>query len=323
MWYHCFMDDGRPRGSKVPPTVEAIRRDAGADQIREVMTAVREALSATGQAGQSSQQAASETRQAVARARLVLRLSAQETRRTAELARREASGERLTRVESRALTRDRLLDAAADVFNRLGYHGASLEAVAEAAGYTKGAVYSNFATKGDLFLALHRRYTSRQLEQQLAAMANLSLDELADQGGEQLIAMARERGQWDLLQIEFWLAAMRDPELRASMAKGNEAMWDVIGTLFGDRLRRAGGQSPFTGAEFAKLVNALGSGLLLQLYLDPDFIDASVFARAIRALAGATLNAASGCEEAARPADPAPPPAPEPPAPERPLAPRQ
>jgi len=64
---------------------------------------------------------------------------------------------RLTRDERRAQTRERLIDAAADVFNRLGYHGASLEAVADAAGYTKGAVYSNFASKADLFVALAER----------------------------------------------------------------------------------------------------------------------------------------------------------------------
>jgi AcrR family transcriptional regulator len=54
---------------------------------------------------------------------------------------------RLTREQARQQTRERLLDSAAEVFKRLGYHGATLEAVAEAAGYTKGAVYSNFETK--------------------------------------------------------------------------------------------------------------------------------------------------------------------------------
>jgi AcrR family transcriptional regulator len=273
---------GPARGPQEPPI--------GADQVREAMESARAALAATRQAAQSSRQAAGETRDAVARARLALRLSAEETRRAAELASRDASGDRLSRAESRTLTRERLLDAAAEVFNRLGYHGASLEAVAEAAGYTKGAVYSNFATKGDLFIALHRRYTAGQLQQQLAAMANLSLDQLADQGGEMLIGQAREREQWDLLQIEFWLAAMRDPDLRASMARSSDEFWEVIGALFGDLLQRAGAHPAFTGVEFAKLVNALGSGLLLQLYLDPDFVDASVFARAIRALAGAPAD---------------------------------
>src|SRR5947208_10574781 len=60
---------------------------------------------------------------------------------------------RLTRAESAALTRGRLLEAAQRVFFERGFHGASLEAVAEEAGLTKGAVYSRFESKADLFLA--------------------------------------------------------------------------------------------------------------------------------------------------------------------------
>src|SRR5258708_12401897 len=61
---------------------------------------------------------------------------------------------RLTRAESRRRTRVHLLEAAAEVFARRGFHGASVEEVAEVAGYTKGAVYSNFTSKDDLFLAV-------------------------------------------------------------------------------------------------------------------------------------------------------------------------
>jgi AcrR family transcriptional regulator len=60
---------------------------------------------------------------------------------------------RLTRAESAARTRARLLAAAQRVFFERGFHGASLEAVAEEASLTKGAVYSRFESKADLFLA--------------------------------------------------------------------------------------------------------------------------------------------------------------------------
>jgi AcrR family transcriptional regulator len=211
----------------------------------------------------------------------------EDAQRTAEPSPRDPAGTRRSRAENRALTRERLLDAAADVFNRLGYHGASLEAVAEAAGYTKGAVYSNFATKGDLFLALHRRYAHRQATGQVAAMNHLSLEQIGDQGGHLLVEMARSQETWDLLQIEFWLAAMRDPELRTAMARDSHELWEELGAQFGEKFEAEGLRPPFSGAEFAKLVNALGSGLLLQLYIDPGFVDADLFARAIRALLGA------------------------------------
>jgi AcrR family transcriptional regulator len=234
----------------------------------------------------STRDAVKDTREAVARTREALAHSAAELRRAAELSERELAGERLSRAESRALTRERLLDAAAEVFNRLGYHGASLEAVAEAAGYTKGAVYSNFATKGDLFVALQRRYAARRASDQGAAIANLTLEQLADQGGVALLEQARSQESWNLLQIEFWLAAMRDPELRAAMARDNDELWTELGARFDEKFEGAGIRPPFTGVEFAKLVNAFGSGLLLELYLDPDFVDPGLFSRAIRALAG-------------------------------------
>jgi AcrR family transcriptional regulator len=234
----------------------------------------------------STREAVAATRAAIARSREALTQSAAELRRAAELSAKESAGERLSRAESRVLTRERLLDAAADVFNRLGYHGATLEAVAEAAGHTKGAVYSNFATKGDLFLALHRRYALRQIADQGAGMANLSLEQIGDQGGILLAEQVRSQESWDLLQIEFWLAAMRDPELRAAMARDSEELWEELGGRFDEKFESAGLRPPFTGGEFAKLVNALGSGLLLQLYIDPSFADPGLFSRAIRALLG-------------------------------------
>jgi len=87
---------------------------------------------------------------------------------------------RLTREEARQQTRERLLDAAADVFKRLGYHGASLEAVAEAAGYTKGAVYSNFDTKADLFQALLDRYVQAEIASQEQLFAGMTLQQAID-----------------------------------------------------------------------------------------------------------------------------------------------
>ena len=64
---------------------------------------------------------------------------------------------RLTREESRAQTRDRLLEAAREVFARNGFHGASVEEIASAAGFSTGALYSNFEGKEDLFLVLMER----------------------------------------------------------------------------------------------------------------------------------------------------------------------
>jgi AcrR family transcriptional regulator len=200
----------------------------------------------------------------------------------------------LSRAESRERTRELLLDAAAEVFARLGYHDGSLETVAEAAGFSKGAVYSNFATKSDLFLALLDRQARRRIDEQAGAMAALSLEQIADYGGRALTDMATAQRSFDLLQIEFWLAAARDPEIGAKFAEGSRALWQEAGALFDRKFAEEGHAPPFSGQEFAILVNALGTGLLMQLYLDPGAVDATLFSRALRALLGNAAVSESG-----------------------------
>ena len=192
---------------------------------------------------------------------------------------------RLTREESRQRTRELLLDAAAEVFSRLGYHGASLEAVAEAAGFTKGAVYSNFATKGELFAALLRRSSEQRMEGQIQALGSLSLAQLADLSGPMLQEQARDQSTWDILQVEFWLAAMRDPALKQLMCEGTDELYERMGETLTRKLAEESVTPRFGGAELARLVNALGTGLLIQVYLDPDSVDPTLFGRAIRAMA--------------------------------------
>jgi AcrR family transcriptional regulator len=261
--------------------VERSRR-TGAEiraSVRLTAEAARETARAGRQTGELSREIAATTkdaiRQAVAEARAALKDS-----------RLEIRVERLSREESRQRTRELLLDAAAEVFSRLGYHGASLEAVAEAAGFTKGAVYSNFATKGELFAALLRRYTEQRVAAQNEALESITLAQLADMAGPMLARQAAEQSAWDVLQVEFWLAAMRDPSLRDLLAEGSDELYEASGSRLEEKILEAGVASPFSGPELARLVNALGSGLLLQVYLDPGSVDPALFGRGIRALAG-------------------------------------
>ena len=194
---------------------------------------------------------------------------------------------RLTRDERRAQTRERLLDAAAEVFNRLGYHGASLEAVAEAAGYTKGAVYSNFTSKTELFLALaERRGVAANLDAQREQFIATPLADFIDGMGELLRAQAARDETWDVLTIEVWLAAMRDPALRTIMAHDYREMRAEFGPIVAAKLAEEGIETPFSGTELGTLVSALGSGLILQYYLEPEAVDPDLLARALRRLLG-------------------------------------
>ena len=153
---------------------------------------------------------------------------------------RSQTGPRSTRDERRAQTRERLLDAAADVFNRFGYHGASLEAVAEAAGFTKGAVYSNFASKAELFVALaeHKSRAGQRRRSARERFRAMPLGEFVDGMGDMLRSQAARDQAWDVLTIEVWLAAMRDPALREVVAHDYREMRDEIGPEIERKLRR-------------------------------------------------------------------------------------
>ena len=193
---------------------------------------------------------------------------------------------RLSRNERRTQTRQRLLDAAVDVFNRLGYSGAALEAVADAAGYTKGAVYSNFTTKAELFRAVMERSQGSLASTAQTLLRGRSLGEFADLMGAEIADQAAKEASFDLLTIEFWLAAMRDPALRAELADGYRTMRDSLGPEIERGLAADGVRSRFDGSELATLVSAIGSGILLQYYLEPGAVNPELLPRALRLLFG-------------------------------------
>jgi len=212
----------------------------------------------------------------------------------------QVTSRRLSRDERRAQTRERLLDAAVDVFNRLGYFGASLEAVADAAGYTKGAVYSNFTTKAELFRAVMERSQGGRALAAETLLRERSLGEYIDLMGGLIADQAANEASFDLLTIEFWLAAMRDPTLRAELADGYRKMRESLGTVIERGLAGDGVSSRFNGSELATLVSAIGSGILLQYYLEPGAVDPELLPRALRLLSGYGMSDAGEGSAAVR-----------------------
>jgi AcrR family transcriptional regulator len=193
-------------------------------------------------------------------------------------------GGRLSRAERKELTRELLLDAAIEVFAQHGYHGASLEDVAAAAGFTKGAVYSNFATKADLFMALLVRETARRNAALAQAIAGERLEDLPDLAGSWLERQAGEHGDWDVLTVEFWLAAVRDPEIGDRLRHGRAGIIEDLGRIVDTRLAEATSAPGFSGREVVLLLDALGTGLLMNSILEPEAASRELFTRAIRAL---------------------------------------
>jgi AcrR family transcriptional regulator len=192
---------------------------------------------------------------------------------------------RLTRAESQAQTRERLIATAKRAFLRDGYAATSLEKVADEAGYSKGAVYSNFRNKDELCLAvLDAIHTEQMLRISTAIAGAQTLD-------ERLAAFQRwaddtigERS-WTALEVEFAIHTRHDRRLRDELAKRDEGIRDVIARALADNAAEFGLRLPMPAAALATALLSLGIGLGVQRAIDPG-IPASVLTDTIRALAG-------------------------------------
>lgn len=183
------------------------------------------------------------------------------------------------RDEQRALTRRRVLDGAEAVFARDGYHGASVEEIAREAGATTGALYSNFASKEDLFLALFEERIAADVGDYSQIVAEgTTLEEQARGAADRWMAILRERPAYFPLLIEFWAYAVREPRLRDHLAGRFAALRSASARLAVEAAERQG-YSP--GAEAGELVglliNALGNGLALEKLADPRAVSDALF----------------------------------------------
>lgn len=176
---------------------------------------------------------------------------------------------RTSREEQRARTRERLLEAAAQVFARRGFVGASLDEIAEEAGFTKGAVYSNFASKDELFLTVLEQHLDGRMRSIRATFADSgSLADVRAGGREISRHLGSDPEVWRLF-LEFWLHATRDPEVRERVGALYGSMRETIGGLIAGRFARAGIPLPAAPEDLAAAAIALAEGHSLQRHIDP------------------------------------------------------
>ncbi len=207
----------------------------------------------------------------------------------------------MTREESRQQTRQRLLEAAARVFAERGYHATSVEQVAEAAGYTKGAVYANFSSKDELFLALLEQRSQQDLGSWTSpGGVSRSLEDVL-RGQEKLHShMGEEESRWCLLTLEFYLYAMREPQARQKLARLYASVRERLEQLF-SAYYEAHGQRPALRVEqLAWAVLGLSSGLALQATLDPKSVPKELFQDVMGYILATSTEAAGATPAAAR-----------------------
>ncbi len=175
---------------------------------------------------------------------------------------------RLTREESRERTRERLLEAAREAVARNGYDGTSVADIAEAAGFSKGAFFSNFESKEALLLELLRRHK----EQDIATLGRILDGAGQGEAGSALDRYFNDRvgdAVWARLDIELQLHAARNPAFAADydalQNRTRSRLAHLIAALFG----KAGKRAPAPPDDLADLFVALVHGLVLQRARDP------------------------------------------------------
>jgi AcrR family transcriptional regulator len=177
---------------------------------------------------------------------------------------------RASRAEQVGRNRSAVLLAARRVFLARGYAGATLDGIAEEAGFSKGVVYSQFASKADLFLALlEERITERAAENE-----RIVADVAGAAGLRALLrnfeADSRAEAGWARLLIEFRTVALRDPELSRRYARAHARTVELLAGMLGQLHARAGLRPAVPPRTMAELILALGAGVTLERAADPD-----------------------------------------------------
>ncbi len=193
-----------------------------------------------------------------------------------------SSGTRLTRKETKERTHQELLAAAAKVFSKRGFAGASVEEIAEEAGYTTGALYAHFEGKEDLFLALLADIGAARID---SFSQSFSEDRDAWDAHTRLsrvfASIADGKPETTELQVEFWLYALRNPTVRPKLAHIWSERISQLESLVAQAMTQLCPTSKESVTEVTIATIALFQGLVRLRRLDPNLVPSTLFGRAL------------------------------------------
>jgi AcrR family transcriptional regulator len=201
----------------------------------------------------------------------------------------------LTRAERQAETRSRIIDAAERQFSGRGFHATSIDAVADAAGFTKGAVYSNFDSKEDLFFAVYERRVNRFLDRVKEVFdAAGSRAEAILQIVREVEARRRDDDGWLAVFLEFWTYVLRHPEHRERFAAIHARVHDPFVSALEQLEAERGTPLPIPPRQLSIAMFAMTNGLGLEQLTQPDALGEHLSLRMQQlwhdALAGGSLD---------------------------------
>jgi AcrR family transcriptional regulator len=191
---------------------------------------------------------------------------------------------RPSREEQVERNRGLVLAAARRVFLARGYINATLDAIAEEAGFSKGVVYSQFDSKADMFFALLEARISERAEQNERLAAHLDGRDLAEAVPELALALRRAEPEWTHLVLEFRLYAARVPALAERYTRLHERTIDGLAGVFARLHERAGSTPRYPVRVLAQLALGINVGAFLEQLACPAALD-SPFPQVISELA--------------------------------------
>lgn len=180
--------------------------------------------------------------------------------------------ERRTREEKKAKTKERLLEAAHKMFSLKGYEGTTVDDIASAAGYTRGAFYAHFANKEAIMEGL----INRGFEEDLEAMAPMGAALADNEALKQAFGEYGRRFEADptnlLWSLEFQLASLRHPELRSAYREQYHRLTNTVADMIETVMGESGHANPEKARELAPVFVLLQTGLGVQKLIDPEGI---------------------------------------------------
>lgn len=178
---------------------------------------------------------------------------------------------RLSRAESQAQTRELLIQTARRLFVSDGFLGTSLEKVAAAAGYSKGAVYSNFGSKFELGFAVIERIHDEQVQRLREEIADGdSVDELIA-GFSRWAEKSVGNEEWTMLELELVVGSRGNEQLRREVAQRRHEIAARFSEILEEQRVKLGLELPMEVVEATSLAWTMGVGVGIQRAVDPQF----------------------------------------------------
>lgn len=211
-----------------------------------------------------------------------------------------STGQTLTRREKQRRTRQALLEAAVGLFSERGLEGASVDEIAQAAGYTKGAFYANFKSKEELFLVMLDERFSEALERLDRMLAGThEPQEEATAAAADFIHFAVDR-EWPKLSFQFLAYAAQNDEFRQELATRQKAMRERMANVFRRWKEGFGAAFPLPVENITAMTFFMADGFLAGRIIEPDLHEdlytsmVGVFLRGLQGLADDQEAAANG-----------------------------